>query len=192
MWPFAIPYSALALGENMHFSLWDKGTVLFFFLCASPHEWLIVFAVPHIHHSAIFLSIFQASLNEAKLYSLKGTFITVRLRAQCRCNASNWLLSLSHRQKKKKSQLELGLFIGKYISLVINCNTQIPIIFTQERAFRLCKIDIKKMQIVGVLGTKHMLPRCQQACPWRSQLEACKTCFWQKTFFHPVLQMIGN
>lgn len=80
-------------------------------------------------------------------------------------------------------QLELGLFIVKYISLVINCKTQIQIISTQERAFWLCKNDIKKMQIVGVLGTKHMLPRCQQACPWRSQLEASKTCFWQRIFF---------
>lgn len=88
-------------------------------------------------------------------------------------------------KKKKKLQLELGLFIGKYISLVINCKTQIQIISTQERAFWLCKNDIKKMQIVGVLGTKHMLPRCQQACPWRSQLEASKTCFWQRIFFSP-------
>lgn len=110
--------------------------------------------------------------------------------SQCACELSADVMQVTDCSlfligKKKKSRLELGLFIGKYISLVINCNTQIPIIFTQERAFRLCKIDIKKMQIVGVLGTKHMLPRCQQACPWRSQLEACKTCFWQKTFFPP-------
>lgn len=162
---------------------------------ASPHKWLIVFAVPHLHYGAIFLSILQASLNEAKLYNPKGTFITLRGEALCRCYASNWLLPLSEKKKRKekKSQLELGLFIGKYISLVINCKTQIQIISTQERAFWLCKNDIKKMQIVGVLGTKHMLPRCQQACPWRSQLEASKTCFWQRIFFpHPVLQMIGN
>lgn len=90
--------------------------------------------------------------------------------SQCACKLSADVMQVTDYalfliEKKKESRLELGLFIGKYISLVINCNTQIPIIFTQERAFQLCKIDIKKMQIVGVLGTKHMLPRCQQACP---------------------------
>lgn len=147
-------------------------------------SWLIVFAISQCSYSFFFVLSFQPVSNGAQPHRFNGTFIKKWKQAWCRCYACRkWLLPLS----QKMSQLELWLFISRYISLVINCNTHIWIISAQERAFLLCEIDIKEMQIDGVLGTKHMLPQCQQACPWQPQLGACKTCSWQKTFFSQPL-----